>query len=679
MADAGSSCAAASGTGNLATTVTLEAGDRATFTVTGLIAANATGLLVNTATVTAPAGAVDGDTANNTATSTVTLTPSADVQVTKSGPATAVAGTNVVYTITVTNAGPSDATGVTLADPTPPGLTFVSNAGDCTTAFPCNLGTLPPAATRTITATFAIPSGYTTPDPIANTATVSSPTPDAAAGNNSATATTSLGTAVTDLHITKTNGVNGVVAGLPTTYTITITNPLGPSDASGATVTDTFPTTLTGVTWTCTGTGGGACPASGSGDINTPVTVPVGATVVFTATGTVNPAATGVLVNSAQVLPPAGHANRTSAIATDSDPITARADLGITKTGPASIVAGNNLVYTITVTNTGPSDAAGVVVSDATPTGLVFVSNTGDCTTAFPCALGVVPAGATRTITATFTVPITYPGLGPIVNVASVSATTPDDTAANNTATVETTLNRNADVAISKSVSPAVGARGPADHLHRGGDQSRAGARHRPRRPGPAPGRPVVRVGLRLAGQLRGRHRGVDDRDAAERAIGDADARGDGDRGRRHHQPRAGRRAGPARPRGEQQLGGGDRERRRQRRRRRDQDRRPAGAVGGRNRDLHGDGDQQRAEPRHRGGRHRCAARGPDARVGHAVAGHLRGARLDRRHAQRDRARGDGHADDRGDGHGARRAGQYRDHHAADGSGSECRPTTARA
>ena len=127
---------------------------------------------------------------NNTATSSVPLTPSADLQITKAGPATAVAGTNVVYTITVTNAGPSDATGVTLADPTPPGLTFVSNAGDCTTAFPCALGTVPPAATRTITATFAIPSGYTTPNPIANTATVSSPTPDAATGNNSATTNT---------------------------------------------------------------------------------------------------------------------------------------------------------------------------------------------------------------------------------------------------------------------------------------------------------------------------------------------------------------------------------------------------------------------------------------------------------------------------------------------------------
>ena len=161
------------------------------------------------------------------------------------------AGTNVVYTITVMNAGPSDAAGVTVADLTPPGLTFVSNAGDCTTAFPCNLGTLPRAATRTITAIFAIPAGYTTPNPIVNTATVLSPTPDAAAGNNSATTNTPVGTPVTDLRITKTNGVNGVVAGRPTTYTITITNPLGPSDATGATVTDTFPAALTGATWTC--------------------------------------------------------------------------------------------------------------------------------------------------------------------------------------------------------------------------------------------------------------------------------------------------------------------------------------------------------------------------------------------------------------------------------------------
>ena len=68
--------------------------------------------------------------------------------------------------------------------------------------------------------------------------------------------------------------------------------------------------------------------------------------------------------------------------------------MAITKTGPTSVVPGTDVVYTITVTTAGPSDAASVVVTDATPAGLTFVSNTGDCLTAFPCALGTVPAGA---------------------------------------------------------------------------------------------------------------------------------------------------------------------------------------------------------------------------------------------------------------------------------------------
>jgi hypothetical protein len=68
----------------------------------------------------------------------------------------------------------------------------VSNAGDCTTAFPCALGAIPAGESRTITAVFLLPSSYLGPDPIENVATVSGTVPDPETINNSATATVSL-------------------------------------------------------------------------------------------------------------------------------------------------------------------------------------------------------------------------------------------------------------------------------------------------------------------------------------------------------------------------------------------------------------------------------------------------------------------------------------------------------
>ena len=84
------------------------------------------------------------------------------------------------------------------------------------------------------------------------------------------------------------------------------------------------------------------------------------------------------------------------------------------------------------------------------------MSNAGDCLTAFPCALGTVPAGAPRTITATFAVPVSYTAPDPIVNTATVTTATADPVAANNTATVETPLNRNADVEVTKTAPTTV-------------------------------------------------------------------------------------------------------------------------------------------------------------------------------------------------------------------------------
>src|SRR6185436_10285186 len=129
----------------------------------------------------------DPNTANDTAIESTTITPQADLSIVKSGPTSTSPGT-LVYTITVTNNGPSDAASVTVADPTPAGATFVSNSGACTSAYPCNLGTINSGQSKVITSTYNVPANGG--GSITNTATVSSTTADPNATNNSSSVTT---------------------------------------------------------------------------------------------------------------------------------------------------------------------------------------------------------------------------------------------------------------------------------------------------------------------------------------------------------------------------------------------------------------------------------------------------------------------------------------------------------
>jgi uncharacterized repeat protein (TIGR01451 family) len=454
---AGGGTCTASGSGNINGTVNLPNGGSVTYTASCTISASATGTLSNTATVTAPAGVTDPTPGNNSATDSDTLAASADLGITKTdGVTTATPGGSVTYTITASNAGPSAATGATVADTFPASLTCTwtcvgAAGGTCTASGSGNInGTvnLPNGGSVTYTASCTVSAAAT--GTLSNTATVTAPAgvTDPTPGNNSATDSDTLA-ASADLAITKTDGVSTATPGGSVTYTITASN-AGPSNATGATVADTFPASLT-CTWTCVGAGGGTCTASGSGNINGTVTLPSGGSVTYTASCTISASATGTLSNTATVTAPAGVTDPTPGnnSATDSDTLGASADLSITKTdGVTTATAGGSVTYTITASNAGPSNATGATVADTFPASLTCTwtcagAGGGTCAASGSGNInGTVnlPSGASVTYTASCT--ISAAATGTLSNTATVTAPAgvTDPTPGNNSATDTDTL-----------------------------------------------------------------------------------------------------------------------------------------------------------------------------------------------------------------------------------------------
>src|SRR5205807_7857286 len=80
------------------------------------------------------------------------------------------------------------------------------------------------------------------------------------------------------------------------------------------------------------------------------------------------------------------------------------ADLSITKTDSQDpVTEGNNLTYTITVTDNGPNNATNVTVTDTLPANVTFVSATpaqGSCsgTSTITCNLGTINNAANATV-----------------------------------------------------------------------------------------------------------------------------------------------------------------------------------------------------------------------------------------------------------------------------------------
>ncbi|MEO8503804.1 MAG: proprotein convertase P-domain-containing protein [Acidobacteriota bacterium] len=238
-----------------------------------------------------------------------------------------------------------------------------------------------------------------------------------------------------DLSITKTDGVTAAAAGGSTVYTITASN-AGSSAANPATVADTFPAACTTVAYTSTAAGGATGnTAAGAGNINdAALNMPSGSSVTYTATCNISPTATGTLDNTATISSATGDPVPGNNSATDSDTLAGSSDLSLTKVlttvGPVQV--GDNVVFALTATNNGPSNATGVTVTDALPAGLTYVSN--DCGAGFVNPTVTWNIGALAvSASATCNLTVTVTQAGTITNSATVAGAGGDPTPGNNT------------------------------------------------------------------------------------------------------------------------------------------------------------------------------------------------------------------------------------------------------
>ncbi|MBI4338077.1 MAG: DUF11 domain-containing protein [Chloroflexi bacterium] len=136
------------------------------------------------------------------------------------------------------------------------------------------------------------------------------------------------------------------------------------------------------------------------------------------------------------------------------------ADVRVTKAdAPDPVLVGQDLTYTVTVTNNGPAAATGVTLTDTLPANATFISVTfsqGGCTLGVgtvTCNLANLANGASAIVT----IRVRPTVAGVLTNTASVAATQQDPNAANNTVSQTTTVTAevvNADLEVTKADAP---------------------------------------------------------------------------------------------------------------------------------------------------------------------------------------------------------------------------------
>ncbi len=360
------------------------------------------------------------------------------------------AGVSATYTINISNAANrSPATGVSLSDTLPSGFTY-----DSTTAFTqtggatCTTVSIPAAgATVPVWAACDIPNGAavvltfnvqiaatvpsgTYQNPATATyldAARTTPTGTTTASYNSASSTGEdvTVTSTPDLTVVKSHTGN-FTRGQTGSYSIIVTNSGAGTTSGTVTVSDTVPAGLTptaasGTGWTCNVAAQAVtCTrttalATGASYPAISITVSVLQTAANSVTNTA--AASG-----------GGETNTANSSGSDPTTIVSLADLSLTKTtSNAAPLVNQNVTFTITVTNAGPSNATGITVRDALPAGLTFVSATTGAGT-YTSATGVWATLSVNTgANATLQIVAKVTASGAITNTAEVTASSAPD------------------------------------------------------------------------------------------------------------------------------------------------------------------------------------------------------------------------------------------------------------
>lgn len=340
--------------------------------------------------------------------------------VSATGPSTANVGDTITYTYTYTNNGVSPVTNTTVNAALPPNTTFVSyNAGGTTCIAPssggtgtisCNFGTMAPNSSGSFTITALVGAGAAGSTINNGNYPIQGDTVSPVLGPIVKTDVPSSVASLTDLAVTVTDGTSAIVPSGNSTYTITVINN-GPTAVTGATVAQTV-SNLTAGAWTCAGSAGSTCAASGSGAITDTVNLPVGASVTYTLAGTAG--ASGNASTVVSVTPPAGITDSNTANNTmgDTNNIGALHSVAVTTSGSGSVTSVPNGISCGANCSNNYADGTSVYLTASPAVGQMFTGwtalstsgatdgSTCNGTTTNPCHVDV--NGGNASLTANF-------------------------------------------------------------------------------------------------------------------------------------------------------------------------------------------------------------------------------------------------------------------------------------